>query len=218
MKKINIVPSATSDIDFITTAVFAAVKSGTDILTYSTLFEKSEEELLPLFKEMIKEDIEGQELWLSGFLLAEEYDGTPAATCCAWIEGEKGPSSMLTAQLLSFTLGTETYKKALEKQEVIESMRIDRAEGAVQIEHVYTAPNYRGRGLAARVIEKQIELYKFIQPEIQKAQIILFKTNQNALNAYTNMGFKIVKEQHSNHPQVLDYFPANTRVLMEKDI
>lgn len=214
----NIVPAATRDIDFITRAVFAAVKSGTDILTYSTLFEKSEEELLPLFKEMIEEDIEGQELWLSGFLIAKDSDGTPVATCCAWVEGEDGPSGILTAQLLSFTLGSETYKKALEKHEVIESLRVDREEGALQIEHVYTDPNYRGKGLATQVIEKQIELYKSRQPALHKAQIILFKTNQNALNAYTKMGFEVVKEQFSNHPQVLNYFPANTRVLMEKGI
>lgn len=214
----NFVPATEKDIDFIAHAVFAAVKSGTDILTYSTLFEKTEDDLLPLFKAMLEEDIEGQELWLSGFLLAEEYDGTPAATCCAWIEGVEGSSSMLTAQLLSFTMGTETYKKALEKHEVIESMRIDREEGALQIEHVYTDPNYRGKGLAAQVIEKQIELYKNKHPYLQKAQIILFKTNQNALSAYTKMGFEVVKEQHSQHPQVLTYFPANTRVLMEKGI
>ena len=172
----NFVPATEKDIDFIALAVFAAVKSGTDILTYSTLFEKSEEELFPLFKTMLEEDVEGQELWLSGFLIAKNSDGTPVATCCAWVEGIEGPSSMLTAQLLSFTLGTESYKKALEKHEAIESMRIDREEGTLQIEHVYTTPNYRGKGLAAQVIEKQIELYKSQQPTLQKAQIILFKT------------------------------------------
>lgn len=214
----NFVPATEKDIDFIAHAVFAAVKSGTDILTYSTLFEKSEEELFPLFKTMLEEDVEGQELWLSGFLIAKKNDGTPVATCCAWVEGIEGPSSMLTAQLLSFTLGTESYKKALEKHEAIESMRIDREEGTLQIEHVYTAPNYRGKGLAAQVIEKQIELYKSQQPTLQKAQIILFKTNQNALNAYSKMGFKVLVEQKSQHLQVLNYFPTDTRILMEKNI
>lgn len=214
----NFVHATPNDIDFITRAVFNAVKSGTNVLTYGTLFEKSEEELLPLFKEMIAEDVEGQELWLSGFLIAKDSDGTPMATCCAWVEGDEGPSSMLTAQLISFTMGIKTYQKALEKHEIIESMRVDREEGTLQIEHVYTDPNYRGKGLAAQVIEKQIEIQKNWKPTLKKAQIILFKTNQNAVNAYSKMGFEAVKEKVSQHPKILTYFPADTRVLMEKGI
>lgn len=206
------------DIDFIIDAVFAAVKSGTDILSYATLFEKSEEELKPLFKEMIEEDIEGQELWLSGFLIAKDENGNPTATCCAWVEGEEGPSGMLTAQVLSFGLGQETYKKALEKQGIIESLRVDRTEGSLQFEHVYTAPEYRGKGLAAQVIEEQIKQHKAQNPELNKAEIILFKTNESALKAYNKMGFATVSEQRSQHPEILNYFPTNTRVLMVKAI
>jgi ribosomal protein S18 acetylase RimI-like enzyme len=207
-----------ADLDFITEAVFAAVKSGTDILSYATLFEKSEEELKPLFREMIEEDIEGQELWLSGFLMAKDDNGNPAATCCTWVEGEEGPSSMLTAQVLSFGLGQETYKKALKKHEIIESLRVDRTEGALQFEHVYTAPEYRGQGLAAQVIEEQIKLKKAQNPELKKAEIILFKTNESALKAYQKLGFETTFEQHSQHPGILNYFPAAARVLMSMDI
>lgn len=211
-------PATQHDIDFITQAVFSAVKSGTDVLTYATLFEKKEQELMPLFKEMIEEDIAGQELWLSGFLIAKTSEGKPAATCCAWVEGDEGLSAMLTAQLISFAMGIKTYQKALEKHEIIESMRVDREEGALQIEHVYTDAAYRGQGLAAQVIEQQIQQYKHLQPEVKKAQIILFKTNQNAVNAYSKLGFTVAQEQHSTHPKVLNYFPADTRILMEKAI
>ena len=214
----NFVKATEADIDFITDAVFAAVKSGTDILSYATLFEKSEAELKPLFKEMIEEDIEGQELWLSGFLIAKDENGNPTATCCAWVEGEEGPSGMLTAQVLSFGLGQETYKKALEKHEIIESLRVDRTEGTLQFEHVYTAPNFRGQGLATQVIEKQIKQHKTLNPELEKAQIILFKTNNSALKAYSKMGFVTASEQHSSHAEILNYFPIDTRVLMEKVI
>lgn len=214
----NFVKATEVDLDFITDAVFAAVKSGTDILSYATLFEKSEEELKPLFKEMIEEDIEGQELWLSGFLIAKDNNSNPSATCCAWVEGEEGPSGMLTAQVLSFGLGQETYKKALEKHEIIESLRVDRTEGALQFEHVYTAPEFRGQGLAAQVIEEQIKQHKAQNSKLNKAEIILFKTNESALKAYSKMGFKTASEQHSQHPEILNYFPTDTRVLMEKVI
>lgn len=214
----NFVKATEADLDFITDAVFAAVKSGTDILSYTTLFEKMEEELKPLFKEMIEEDIEGQELWLSGFLIAKDENGTPAATCCAWAEGEEGPSSMLTAQVLSFGLGQETYQKAVVKKEIIESLRVEREEGSLQFEHIYTTPEFRGQGLAAQVIEEQIKQHKAQNTKLEKAQIILFKTNESALKAYSKMGFATTSEQHSQHPEILNYFPADTRVLMEKEI
>lgn len=214
----NFVKATEADLDFITDAVFASVKSGTDILSYATLFEKSEEKLKPLFKEMIEEDIEGQELWLSGFLIAKDDNGTPAATCCAWVEGDEGPSSMLTAQVLSFGLGQETYRKALSKHEIIESLRVDRTEGTLQFEHVYTAPEYRGQGLAVKVIDKQIEQHKTQNSELIKAEIILFKTNESALKAYSKMGFKTTSEQRSQHSEILKYFPAKTRVLMSMDL
>ncbi len=212
------VQATEADLDFVTEAVFAAVKSGTNVLSYATLFEKSEEELKPLFRDMIEEDIEGQELWLSGFLIAKTDDGIPAATCCAWVEGEEGASSMLTAQVLSFGLGQEVYQKALEKHEIIESLRVDRTEGTLQFEHVYTALEFRGKGLAKQVIEKQIEQYKVQNSELTKAEIILFKTNESALKAYQKLGFETTFEQHSQHPEILNYFPADTRVLMNKDI
>lgn len=214
----NFVKATETDLDFITDAVFAAVKSGTDILSYATLFEKSEEELKPLFRAMIEEDIEGHELWLSGFLIAKDEKGIPTATCCAWVEGEEGPSSMLTAQVLSFGLGQETYRKAVAKKEIIESLRVDREEGSLQFEHVYTSPEYRGRGLAVKVIEEQIKLYKTQNSELTKTQIILFKTNDSALKAYSKMGFATASEQHSHHPEILNFFPSDTRVLMKKEI
>ncbi|MGV3597282.1 MAG: GNAT family N-acetyltransferase [Bacteroidota bacterium] len=207
-----------ADVDFITDAVFAAVKSGSETLSYSTIFEKEENELKPLFKEMLLEDVEGQELWLSGFMVARDENGNPAATCCAWIEGEEGPSAMLTAQVLAYGLGSEVFKKATEKNAVVESLRVDREEGALQFEHVYTAPQYRGKGLAAMVIAEQIKEHKQRLPALQKAQIILFKTNDNALNAYQKIGFTIAREIRSNHPEVLTYFPSDTRVLMELNL
>lgn len=204
-----------ADIDFIVDAVFAAVKSGSDTLSYSTIFEKDESELKPLFKEMLLEDVEGQELWLSGFMVARDENGNPAATCCAWVEGEEDPSAMITAQVLAYGLGGETFKKATEKNTVIESLRVDREEDALQFEHVYTHPQYRGKGLAAKVIAEQIKEHKQRTPSLQKAQIILFKTNANALQAYNKMGFTTAHETHSTHPEVLNYFPSDTRVLME---
>ncbi len=214
----DFIKATEADLSFITHAVFEAVKSGTDILSYATLFEKSEEELKPLFKAMLEEDIEGQELWLSGFLVAKNKEGTPVATCCAWIEGEAGTSNMLTAQVLLFGLGQEIYKKAVEKKELIELLRVDRENGALQFEHVYISPQFRGQGLATQIMQQQIEYYKTRNPTLSKAQIILFKTNKNAFKAYTKIGFTTVFEQHSQHPEVLNYFPANTRVMMEKRI
>lgn len=207
-----------NDIPFLVEAIFSAVKSGSNLLSYATLFEKSEEELIPFFKTMFEEDIEGQELSLSGFLIAKDANGLPAATCNMWIEGEEGPSSMLTAQLLSYTLGNDIYQKALNKKEIIESLRVDREEGALQIEHVYTPAQFRGKGLAAQVIREQIKNHHQRNPALEKVQVILFKTNENALKAYTKMGFEIKHEQHSTHPDILTYFPSDTRVLMEASV
>jgi GNAT superfamily N-acetyltransferase len=207
-----------TDIDFVTDAVFAAVKSGTDKLSYSTLFEKSEAKLRPIFEEIISEDIEGQELCLSGFLIAKNTNNIPTATCCAWIEGKDGDSNTLTAQLFGYYFDIDTVQKVLNKAPIIEDLRVEREAGALQIEHVYTAPNHRGKGLAAQVIQQQIKQHKAQNPGLKKVQIILFKTNANALQAYTKMGFMVAQEVTSTHPDILNYFPSNTRVLMEMGI
>jgi predicted GNAT family acetyltransferase len=214
----NFTQATPTDIDFVTDAVFAAVKSGTNTLSYTTLFEKSEEKLRPLFEEMVGEDIEGQELCLSGFLIAKNTNNIPTATCCAWVEGKDGDSNTLTAQLFGYYFDIDTIQKILNKAPIIETLRVEREKGALQIEHVYTAPNHRGQGLAAQVIKQQIELHKAQHPELKKVQIILFKTNANALQAYTKMGFTVTQEVTSTHPDILNYFPSNTRVLMEMDI
>ena len=75
-----------SDIPFLTEAVIAAEKSNSDKLSYSTLFNVSEDKARELIMSMFDEEIEGCELSIDSFLIAE-YNGFPAATFGAWIEG-----------------------------------------------------------------------------------------------------------------------------------
>ncbi len=80
------------DVPFLVDTIIAAEKSGTDIFTYSTIFGLTEEEARKYIAAMFLEEIDGCELSISSFLLAES-NGHIAAAIGAWIEGNEGISS-----------------------------------------------------------------------------------------------------------------------------
>ena len=89
-----------TDVPFIVTAIIEAEKSGTDKLSYSTIFGLTEEEVRSYLQEMLYEEIDGCELSISSFIIAE-YNGQPAGALSAWIEGKDGiPSAILKGNLL----------------------------------------------------------------------------------------------------------------------
>lgn len=207
------------DIDFLTEAIIAAEKSGSQMpVSYSGIFSLSEEETNDLLRSALEEEIEGQELCPLHFLIAE-INEKPAATCASWIEAVDGVSSgQVKANILFHLLGKEKWDQAAERLKAVAETNIERERGAVQVESVYTKPEYRGKGLTARIIEKHLEQHKKEHPSLKKAQVILLKNNTSAASAYHRAGFELSAEKTGAHPLIPTLLPCSSKIMMEKKI
>lgn len=214
--QISIRKATEKDIAFLAEAVIEAEKSGTDRLSYSTIFGMREEDVRSLLPSILEEDITGQELCISGFLIAEAA-GEYAGAVCAWIEGASGNlSSRLKADVLAHFMGRERIINAARYASLLNAVHIERENGALQLETVYTCNKYRGQGVSGTLINEHIRLYKTAFPGLNKAQILLAKTNDSAYKAYHKPGFTTVLEKHCPDAAILQVLPSDTMILMEK--
>jgi ribosomal protein S18 acetylase RimI-like enzyme len=54
--------------------------------------------------------------------------------------------------------------------------------------------------------------------EVKYIQRQVFANNFSAINAYQNIGYKIVQQKASTHPEIMNYLPYHTKLLMEMEI
>ncbi len=216
-RQITIKQATTTDKDFIIETIIAAEKSGTDLLSYSAIFNIPEPEFIHVLSEILEEDMIGQELCVSGFLIAL-VDEKPAAAICSWVEGEEGASSMLKANALMYFLGKEKFLAAGNAIKTIEELNIPRENGAIQLESIYTKQEFRGLGLSKTLINEHINRHKLRLSSVTKAQIILMQNNQTATIAYEKAGFQIAIEKTATNINVGKFLPGNSKLLMEKII
>jgi ribosomal protein S18 acetylase RimI-like enzyme len=205
------------DATFLVEAICEAEKAGTDRLSYCRIFDLSEEDFRHRLEGMLLEDLTGQELCISDFLIAE-IDGEIVGACCAWVEEASGsPSTILKANLLLFGIEAEKIRAAKERFGWLAQLSIEREPGAIQIESVYVRPRGRGRGIAVRLIERHL---RELQPSAPagKAQVILTTTNDTARHTYTKAGFRLAVERHSTDVRLLDLVPSLGKLLMERPL
>lgn len=215
---ITIRPATAADKDFLITAIIEAEKSGSDVISYCRIFGITEEALREMLGNILDEEMPGQELCIDSFLIAEE-DGQPAATLAAWVEGAEGmSSSMVKSNLLVYYVGADAMLDAIPKVKLVANTNIERENGALQIESVYTAPQYRGRGLAQLLIEEQVKRWKAQGLTFDKAQVMLMGNNPSAQRAYSKLGFEVAKTKTQDDPEILYLLPGNTKLLMERKI
>lgn len=213
---LNIRKAQESDIQFLIETIIEAEKSGTDKNAYCTLFSLNEDEFKNILKEILLEDIQGQELCISDFLIAE-VDGRYAGACCGWIEAKEGnTSASLKTNILYHFLGEERIQKAIPKLKIIEDIQFEKEAGCLQLECVYVKSEFRGQGIVQQLFSAHFKKNKQKFPEFKKAQIILAKTNDTAYKAYFKWGFQLKAEKFSESAEILRFLPANSRILMEK--
>lgn len=215
---ITIRRAAPADADFIAEAIIAAEKSGTGLLSYSAIFDLTEDEVRDVLKQVMDEEIEGQEICLSHFLIAE-VNGERAAACACWVEAKEGvPSGQMKANIFYHVLGKEVWDKANEKLKAVAETNIDRSAEAAQIESVYTKEEFRGRGLTAMLIDEHLKHLRKNDPALSKAQVILLSNNTGAEKAYRKAGFEKAAERTGTSALLKEILPCNGKIMMERQI
>lgn len=209
-------PATEADLPFLVEAIVAAEKSGTDRLSYCTLFGLTEPEVRAMLAEILAEDLPGQELCISGFMVAER-DGEPAGTACGWVEGSAARgSAIVKANLLAHFVGRERIAAAAPRLAQIAPLVVPRTPGALQIESVYVSPAFRRLGVCERIVAG-IEQRALASPEPPaRGQIIVAAGNEGALRVYRRCGYAETLRRSSDDPAVSALLPATARVLLER--
>ncbi len=210
--------AAPTDRDFLVEAIIEAEKSGAQRISYCEIFSLTEGELRVLLASILDEDFEGQELCISGFLVAE-VDGEYAGAACAWLEGESGmPSTLIKANLLQHFLDAQKLAGARPWFARLEALAIARESGTAQLESIYVRAPHRGRGVTGHILDTHLSLLRERVPGLAKSQIILVKENDSACRAYQKRGFRVALERRSEDPMLLSIVPGGVKILMEKSI
>jgi ribosomal protein S18 acetylase RimI-like enzyme len=207
-----------ADIDFIVDAIITSEQSGTSYTIYERLFEISETEFRKILHQILTEEIPGSEFYCDNFILAI-HNERPVASVAAWIEGENNRSSnTIKANILSYLLGKNNMQRANAHLKLIDEVMIDREPRALQIESVYTHPDYRGKRIAADLIRYVIDYYKETDGAVNKIQILSMLGNDSSFKAFTAAGFVNVVTKQSSNPEVHNILPGQGRILWEKII
>ncbi|HPI37674.1 MAG TPA: GNAT family N-acetyltransferase [Ignavibacteriaceae bacterium] len=213
---IEISPATSADIDFVIDTIIEAEKSGTEKMSFCNIFSMTEPEVRLLLKRILEKDVTGQELSYSEYLICR-VDGEYAGACTSWIEEENGYSAaLLKADLLFDFVEREKLIEAQRIFSLIQGVNIEREPGTLQIAYAYVKPKFRGRGIIGLLMNEHIKNQKNRVPGINKAQLRITKTNENAARAYEKIGFVKIYERTVDNDEILKILPAKTKILMEK--
>lgn len=211
-------PATAEDIPFLVDTIIEAEKSGTSILTYTTIFGLEESEAKVYIAKMLEEEVDGCELSVSGFILAEIENNIVGAVG-AWIEGSEGISSTaLKGNLLQYVLPNQCLVKASSLNKIVSDLHIDYIDNTIQIGLVYVAPAARGKGLVSALIDRKIIELRQSSPEIKIAYVQVFGNNIPAIKAYEKAGFKIIHTKEASQKETINYMPHTSKILMQKNI
>jgi len=207
-----------SDIPNLVKTIVEAEKSGTSILTYSTIMELDETQAHELITNVLSiEDLEPCELSLNSFFVAEE-NGEFAGACSMWLEGEGGvASAQVKSNALMQYLTIDVIRKMMGVRKISQSMQIVQEEGTLQVGVVFVSEAFRGRRLAASLINFTIQNSKSESLKIDKVQVQVFSCNTPAIKAYAKLGFKKKSEIRGMY-NAQNYYPCTTKILMELNI
>lgn len=218
MNSIKIRRATLKDIPFLTKTIIEAEKSGTTILSYSTIFGLKEFEIELLISEMLSEEIEDCELSISSFLIAEE-NGITAASLSGWLENASGiPSSILKGNLLNYFLPRESLKKAAASAKYTKELHIDYLPNSFQIGAGYVAESFRGRQLLGLLTEELINQLTTQYPSTNEIYAQIFDCNIPSLKTYQKAGFEIVNTKTSEEKEITHYLPSSKKILLKKNL
>jgi ribosomal protein S18 acetylase RimI-like enzyme len=206
------------DVPFLVDTIIEAEKSGTDRLSYSTVFGLTEAETRGYLADMLLEEVDGCELSISSFLIAEQK-GTIAAAVAGWIEGIEGiPSSVLKGNLLNHILPRDSVKKAMILNPVLGELHIENISNTAQLGLVYVSKEFRGMNLVNLLIDELILYLQKAKSDLSVMYVQVFANNIPAIRAYEKANFKVELTKKSSSKEILKYLPSDQKILMKKEL
>jgi ribosomal protein S18 acetylase RimI-like enzyme len=211
--KYNIRDATIDDIDFIVKAIIEAEKSGSDILSYSKIFNLSEEEVSKIFRLMLLEEIDGCEFSVSNYLVAT-FNDTVVAALCAWVEQEEAPSALIKNNLLSFFLPKESLTYANKEAKVASKLVLDHVKGALSLVIGYVDYDHRGNHLFESLTQAHLERNQ----GVKEICLQVMSNNYFAIKSYERIGFRTKFEVKSDDERIKLFLPYNEKILMSKSL
>jgi GNAT superfamily N-acetyltransferase len=218
MSELSLRRATLGDLDFVTTAIIEAERSGTEQGVYERVFGLGRGDLAALLADVLREEIPGSELCCSNFLLALDA-GVPVGGIATWVEADgEPPSNLVRANLLSYALGAERWVAARPRLELLAGIDTPRAVGAGQIEAVYVAATHRGRRIAQALIERAVDAWRAERPDVAKVQISSVLENAQSLRAFERAGFSVVRTTRADGDALRAIFPGTGKILWERAV
>lgn len=202
-----------NDADFIVKAIIEAEKSGSEILSYSKIFNLSEEEVSKIFLLMLLEEIDGCEFSVSNYLVAV-YNDKVVATLCGWVEQDDSSSALIKKNLLGFFLPKESVLYAIREGKVASELVIDHVKGALSLVIGYVDPDHRGNHLFEKLTQAHIERNQ----GVKEVCLQVMSNNYFAIKSYERMGFKTKFEIKSDDERIKLFLPYDKKILMSKSL
>ncbi len=214
LENLNIRQATFNDIEFVIEAIIESEKSGTDVISSCRIFGLTEDKFKEVLREVLaQDDIEGYDYCLSGFIIAEK-NGEYVGALGSFYENSETPSGRIKATILFQYLDKSKMKEISKNSRIIKGITPGREPGCLQLEHGYVREQYRRKGIFLTLIKENIKrnlgMYSF-----SKVQGILFKDNYKSYNAHLKFGYKVVDERRVNDSEIFNFFPYDTKVLME---
>ncbi len=207
-----------TDVPFLVETIIEAEKSGTNKLSYSTIFGLSEGMVRKYLEAMLLEEIDGCELSVSSFLVAEK-NGIVAAALSAWIEGLYGvPSSVLKGNLLNYVLPQENIVKAAFINSIIREIHIEYTQNSIQIGAGYVSIEYRGNNLLGILNNDIIDRLSKLQTDVTEVYAQIFSCNTPSIKTYEKEGFTVIMLKEAQNKEILKYLPSDMKILMKKEL
>jgi ribosomal protein S18 acetylase RimI-like enzyme len=206
---ISIRKAQQTDCRFIATIILLAESTGFEITSYSSMFDKTNETLLPIFEKIIDNETEGHPLTYKSYLIAC-VDDIPASAISVYNEGQFGDSTHLMTGALMTGFNRKDIALAFNFLKEHSEINIPKKNNTFQIDCVATLAEYRGLGLLKKLMNEAAKNAAELQ--VAEMQIQVWKKNQLATRIYEKYGYKICKETVSNT------HIANGKILMTKII
>jgi ribosomal protein S18 acetylase RimI-like enzyme len=201
--------------DLVVNCIVESEYSGSEILSYAAIFNITLNETRALIKEIVVQNINNQPWALDNFYFLL-FNNQPVCGLCAWIEPFNGNGfDFVKSQVLAYMLKDKWLNSELNLR-ITAEISVVRLQGALQLEHLYTIPQFRNCGFMSKLIIELETRFKLLSNEM--SQIILMGNNQNAYNLYSKLGYRLENKICSSNLEIFKFLPSNCKLSLIKKI